>query len=173
MFCVLFFAGCFFCVYFFDYFHINFRVPAVKCEKSVYLLFNIGKLSIAKTKYFGIVKQRVGKSAVSVVKFFNRKSGFAVAPGFCSVLIVAFFVFKPDSSVLGHKYWFAFVRLSCGVTVEKYVFSYELIIICFKNIGILFVIVNVKNICHNVIVSACVNARTGGVSELGLLVYDP
>lgn len=153
-----------------DDFHIEFRFSSVVGEQAIDLLLYVGQLCVTEADHFRIVKNGCGKTFVPVVEFIKRSGSVAVAPGFFSVFVVIYLEIKADSAVFGHKYGLSFPGLTGGVSVNKDVFVGELIVFFFEDYGVLFVVVNVKYVGYNVEVTACINAGTGRIKQLSLLV---
>ena len=145
---------------FFKYLHVKFRCSVI-AVKTVLLLLNVIKLSVAKTEHLVVVEKCLGKTFITLNKFFFGFGRVAVAPGVVNIAQRPF-----DSAVFAYKCRLTLcVFLNMVISVVKLTGFHKLIIVVFKHCNILLIVVNVKYICFNVEVTACVYAGTGVVKS--------
>ena len=166
------FDGCFLLVDLGNDSHIEFGCAVLVVEKTVLFLLNVGKLRVAEAEHSRVVENSVSKSLVSFVELFVAEGRLSVAPacGSSAGFVIVVNELEADTAVLGDKYGLTLPGLTCLESVVKLAFLVELVVVFLEYFGILLVIVDIVDIGNNVVVAACVDARTGGVVELCLLV---
>ena len=140
-------------------------------KKTVLLLLNVGKLSVAESEYARIVKKRIGQTLKSFKELRLVLNALSVSP-----TVSVFGHYPADSAVLADEYGqICFGDLALGVRSVKLIVYDSLSnmsVIFLKLYGILLIIVNVVNVgALGGIRSARGDNGTGLVKRLCYIVY--